>query len=256
VTTQLFIRVWENDLDWLAVCLQSIAKYWHDPDGLPIKIAATPECEGKIPYTPRLTIDPMYVAKDVTGQRRGSVYRAMVADIDTIGDLILFVDADSVFIRESRLEDFTYAGVDAPIIRCRKYEHLIAWDPSEYNKTKVYPEYRRAVEYSLGIDDPYHYMIGQPHLYYRDDVRGCRETIEAHCGMELHAVMQKFHENTFSEFTHFGAYVMHFGTGHQYIAVDGSDPIALTEHVRQYHSWSQKPADVKEELASFGLSLL
>jgi len=34
MTTQIFIRVWENDLDWLTVCLQSIAKFWYDPDGL------------------------------------------------------------------------------------------------------------------------------------------------------------------------------------------------------------------------------
>jgi len=71
MTTQIFIRVWENDLDWLTVCLQSIAKFWYDPDGLPIKIAATPECEGKIKVPQGLTIDPMYVPKDVTGQRRG-----------------------------------------------------------------------------------------------------------------------------------------------------------------------------------------
>jgi len=106
----------------------------------------------------------------------------MLADVDTVGDLILFIDADSVFIRESRVKDFM--ANNCPIIRARLYEELIEWDPSEYNRIKVYPEYERAVKFSLGIDDPYHYMIGQPHLYYRDDVRGCRETIEAHCGME------------------------------------------------------------------------
>jgi len=69
--------------------------------------------------------------------------------------------------------------------------------------------------------------------------------------------MQQFHENTFCEFTHFGAYAMHFGTGHEYLRLDvGAYPEEVTEHVRQYHSWSQQPVDVVKELASFGLSLL
>lgn len=231
---QLFIRTWENDLQWLKVCFKSVAVYWKS--ALRPKVVATPECfvEGKF----SLTIDAdLFSIGKFDDQRRGSVYLGFTADRFCDAELILYTDSDCMFIRTCKADDFfqdgkivLYGEPYGPLMeKCNAPDHnCFTW-------------YRRVANEVLGIDSPAEYMCRHPFMFYRKTLRRFRTFVEERLKIPLPEVMMKYHSGYFSEFNLLSAYALvHEPDLYTYAPVSyAPDPF-----IRQFHSWSQDPTSL------------
>jgi hypothetical protein len=214
LNAQLFIVTYAKDLDWLAVSLRSVAKYWKSE--YPPLIVANIDSWGKLPRIVRELNARVHWVDLWSDGRRDQVYVKMHADdyIAPEADSVLYLDSDCLFSRPvdpSLLVDPS----GRPYVRMRSYASALDEGINGRRLNEIenwsYRGYRDVIREILTGESPvYEYMQAMPYLYYKDTVRRTREAIEKRCGKRLKEVMFDYHSSLFSEFNLFGAYAARY----------------------------------------------
>ncbi len=245
---QLFIRTWQNDLDWLQTCLKSVSLFWRSSLGT--TIVATPQCQDRL-SEPKFQDLLESVKANVhyepqnNDSRRGSVYIGMTMDKYVTEELVCNIDSDCIFTRPSTAMDFTHRG--SPIIWMDTFSHLhqirdgdaYAWDG-----------YKQVIQECLGYDSEYEYMQRHPFIYYLSSIQETRDEIEKRTGVPLLQVMERYPANIFSEFNLFGAFEHMRRQRDRYYFMFKHE-LEGEERVLQFHSWSQTPASKRLEIERY-----
>lgn len=238
---QLFIRTWIRDIDWLRMCMQSVNRFWKSP--YPTVIVADSNCAPLMSDVGRCPAYRVFYRdrKEVKGQglhntgRRHSIELGMNADQFCTADVILCSDSDCLFTRECSADDFCEAEniiIHGKLNFCDPVNQL------------CYDWYKRATKECLGIESEYECLIHPPFMFRRETFTNCRKAIEAHCGDNLHNVMERYAPGWFSEWSTLGSFALARESGYVVHPPKPKDERILAE----FHSWSETPASKREEI--------
>lgn len=246
---QLFIVTYARDLDWLAVSLRSIAKYW--TSGLPPLIVANKDSMGKLPGAVHALGCTVHWVDLWSDGRRDQIYLKMIADtlVSPEAEAVLFLDSDCLFTRPVT-PDLLCDPEGRPFIRMRSYASALAEGINGRRLNEIeawsYRGYADVVRETLTGSSPrYEYMQAMPYLFYTETVRRTREAILRRTGKSLKEVMLGYHSSLFSEFNLFGAYAHLFAPERYcFLLPEEYGP----KCVREFHSWTQTPAGERAEI--------
>lgn len=221
MTTDIFIRTYENDLDWLKYCLMSIQKY---VVGYRQVIICIPENQRHLLDNWNLTAEkvvtcPIY-KEDYLGQQVSKVLSYKYTDADSI----VFIDSDSIFTKPTNLIDEMFEN-GKPIIYKTVYEHVgdaICW--------------KEITEKAIGEPLKYEYMRRLPCVYLRSTLINAGNHILVTKGINIDEYIISQPERDYSEFNYLGAYSDIFENG-QYRIKDTEIEGHGNDFFNQYWSW-------------------
>jgi hypothetical protein len=194
----LFVRTYWKDLDWLALCLRSIERHCRE---FCETVVAVPEstrpwmAQRVLPRGVRLVYGPVY-ADDYLGQQATKLH----ADLVTAAAFIAHVDADCIFVRETRPQDLALQG--RPRLATRPNIEL----------GRHYP-WRGPTERFLGFAVDLDFMRRPPFVYPRWIYARLREHCETAHGVALDRYVAGRPPRGFSEFNALGAFAHRFHGG-------------------------------------------
>lgn len=238
---QLLIRTWFQDLGWLQVCLQSVAKYWSSE--FPPVIIATPECQGHMPSEAEELGCTVFFEPQWEDHRRGQCWLVFHADqfTDPKAAAIIFTDSDCLFNRPSSARSFCDSA-GRPSIVYQRYTPLL--ESAEAPDHNCYVNYRLFVTEVLGLYPACEYMRAHPFLFYRSTIQNCREHVEARADRTLKQIMEVWHSGYSSEFNLLGAYAFFFEEPEYDFVLKGEH----CPRIRQFHSYTQNPWSERAEI--------
>jgi Family of unknown function (DUF6492) len=237
MTTDVFIRTYQKDFNWLKYCLNSINKFGQ---GFRRVIICVPENQvhdivdgGKDrDYTQELLIYrttyikivtcPVY-ENDYIGQQISKAQAWLYSD----ADYILFIDSDCIFTEPFSPVDFIIEG--KPVIIKEIYENMKE-DTNAYSRKEKMEKWFD--KYSI----PYEYMRRHPFVYHRN-------TLINFCA----SYMDKKKEPMFSEFNQLGYYADANEHGEYCFLEVGKDKLPLPK-VKQFWSYGGITPEIKKEL--------
>jgi len=245
---QIFICTWAQDLNWLKYALLSIRKYWKS--SYPPFILATQDCHGRIPIEAE-QIGALVRYEGQWGDHHlGQQYEKLIADTRVCARYILFMDSDCLFTRNSCAADF--ASQDGrPFIHGELYEGLLK--TANASDLPCFKAYRENVNRLSGFYPDYEYVRLQPFMFHADSLTRFRDFVHArNPGRHLGIVMTDYFSWHFSEFNQLGAWCHRFEPElYDFIVIDdpeiGRQPSA---RMRQFHSWSQTPESMWQEVST------
>ena len=228
----IFIRTYDKDLVWLKYCLKSIKKYMGGYNQIIVVIPNYQlymikhlQDEGvKVMTCPAYSND--YIGQQITKLKAYTYSKA---------DMILYMDSDCIFIKETIPEDFMRNC--KPILIKENYERLKGNKDAYARKGDV--------EKIVGFPVEFEYMRRHPLMYWRKDI-------------ELGDLFRKFNldregrqdvkglENM-SEFNILGAMVEEKARDRYCFVEVGKDDIPEAR-VKQYWSWGGLTDDIKKEI--------
>ncbi len=219
--TDIYIRTYKGDLEWLKYCLRSIGKF---ATGFNQVIICIPETQRHLIDSWNLTSEKIITCKDYgnrdyLGQQVSKLYSWR----DTDADFILFMDSDCIFTRPVRPEDYFKDG--KPII----YK-------TDYSKVGDAICWKAVTEKFIGFPLQFEYMRQMPLVYRRDTLYNlCAGSF----GENFETMILQQPANQFSEFNLIGAYAEAFEPeNYEFIETD----LATTSRFEsnpliQYWSW-------------------
>jgi hypothetical protein len=204
---QLLIRTWEQDLDWLKVCLQSVRKFWSSK--FPPVIIATFQCEGRFPEEVAELGCIVHFERQWDDHRRGQCWLVSHADMytDPEAQAIIFLDCDCLFTNPSDARSFC-DFVGRPAIVYQRYTPLL--ESANAPDHDCYMNYRSYVTEVLSLYPACEYMRAHPFLFYASTIQNCRLHVEARAGRNMREIMEAWHSGYSSEFNLLGAYAFFF----------------------------------------------
>lgn len=229
--TDIFIKTYGGDFEWLKYCLRSIQKYCTGFN----KIILVCD-EGDRPGLEEFGLtreEVFYVPLEFNGY----LFQQWVklnAHTYSDADYIMFVDSDCVFTRPTSPSDFIKSG--KPVILKTPYE--------------VVPEikfWKDLTELTLKEEVEFEYMRRLPLIYRRDTIENCLNHVNPFHEQGLKTFISRQPNHEFSEFNLLGAYAEKY-EGDKYKFLD-TTKIELPEtHVLQNWSWSGMSQRKKVEL--------
>lgn len=230
MTTDIFIRTYAGDVDWLPYCLASIAKYCH---GFNAVYVACPKADGLIvfPCVHRFHFHPV----ETFGEQPGYLCQQatkMEADQWCRSPYIMYVDSDCVFTTENTPE--THFRDGKPMMLVTPYEKVgeaICWKP--------------LTERMLGFECKYETMRRHPSVWHRDTVARCAEHIRHFTGEPTirRAVMKS---GGFSEFNALGSWALQFQSD-RYCVINTEEPNADIPPLVLKQFWSHSRITAEEK---------
>lgn len=224
MSTSIFIKTWENDLEWLQFSLKSILKHASGIDE--IIIAADASCVSHV-YP---MAGPARVIS-VPDWENGYIQQQWVklnAHHYTNSDYILYVDSDCVFKTAFSPESFMRDG--KPILLKTKYELVgdgAIWKPITEN--------------FVGWAVEYEYMRRLPWMYKCSSLANFHHYFD-----DLEYTLKSMVDRSFSEFNALGAYIDKFESDEYYISdTDDWVPEAVSQ---QFWSWGGVTPEIRETI--------
>jgi hypothetical protein len=228
MTTDLFIRTWRNDFEWLKYCLKSSKKHLRGFRNIHLAMSdADADLLGPV--------DGCIIHR--TGRDWGDGYIQQMndklhADLYTDADFICHTDSDCVWTRDLRPEDLMENG---------KPVYLMHPFGGEYNP------WPPIVEKILGWRSPFSFMLRHPFLYPRGVYQEYRNFVEIRHGntpLAHYIEAQPYRE--FIEYESMGAWA------HRYAhdAFTWKDQADFPVFVRQEWSWGGLNDRLRLELDS------
>ena len=218
MTTDIFIRTYSKDIQWLHYALQSIHKFCTGFNEIIICIPVSQKhlLDG-------LTAERVVTCPDYNNDYLGQQVSKMLAYKYCSSDYIMYTDSDCIFTKPTKPEDF-FIG-DVPFILKTPYEKVgdaICWkEPTEAAmKGKAWH----------GRDVKFEFMRRLPLLYKRSTI----ENIDTKLfdGRINEYIMTK---ERFSEFNLIGAYADYYENGNY--AFLNTDEVKLPDtHLKQFFS--------------------
>lgn len=217
----VFVRTYRNDFDWLPYCLERIRKHikYHEI------VICTPH---DILLKRRMDVSDckvVYVKEYTSG------YLAQQSDKLNAwqwceGDVIMYVDSDTMFYKDVKVEDFI---VDGRINLLR----------TPYNQIET--PWQSITEKAIGFKSDWEYMRRFPLLYWKSTIQGLNNAFP-----KIHQYINKVRNNSFSEFNFLGQYIERFDYD-KYNLIDTNN--YLPEEVcRQFWSYSGVTKEVIKEI--------
>lgn len=229
--TDIFIKTYGGDFEWLKYCLRSIQKFC---TGFNEIILVCDEADKGGLEEFGLTRERVeYVPLEFNGYLFQQWIK-LNAHSYSESDYILFVDSDCVFTKPTTPNDFIKSG--KPMILKTPYETI--------------PEVRfwkELTELTLKEKVEFEYMRRLPLLYRRDTLENCQKHVnELHEGGIKYFISQRpAHE--FTEFNLIGAYAEKY-EGDKYKFIDTTKNELPETHIHQAWSWGKVSQSKRVEL--------
>lgn len=232
--TDLFIRSYHRDFEWLRYCLASIERYCR---GFGAVIVVTPRSSE--PWLRRVRASMpgwvrFEVCEDYADDYLGQQVTKLHADAFTDADLICHVDSDCIFERLTTPDDV------APLGRPRVYTHPTATLPRHWPWTAPTASF-------MGETPTHDFMQCPPFVFPRWLYGRLRAFCVARHGVSLGTWVLSCPARGFSEFNALGAYA-HAHHPEQFVWVRSIDIGEAERSCRWYCSWDRIDAATRREL--------
>lgn len=227
MSTSIFIKTWDGDIEWLPYCLKSITKYASGIDE--VVITADQSCVARVNK-----IAGSAKVYPVPEWPNGYIQQQWVklnADMYTDADNILFVDSDCVFHTPFTPESYMRDG--KPVLLKTIYGNL--------GGGEIWKSITSVV---VGWEVEYEYMRRLPWMYKSSSLVKFREMFP-----KLVDYLLTVEDKYFSEFNAIGAYIDRFESSEYYV----SDTAEwMPESVaRQFWSWGGLTEEVLTEIGGY-----
>lgn len=217
--TDIFIKTYGGDFEWLKYCLRSIQKYC---TGFNKIILVCDEGDKNALEQFGLTREDVHY---IPLEFNGYLFQQWVklnAHTYSDADYIMFVDSDCVFTKPTTPNDFIKSG--KPMILKTPYEtipEVIFW--------------KELTELTLKEEVEFEYMRRLPLLYRRDTIENCLNHVNQFHEQGLKTFISRQPNHEFSEFNLLGAYAEKY-EGDKYKFVDTTKNELPETHILQ--NWS------------------
>lgn len=236
MTTDIFIRTYSGDIEWLKYCLQSIQKF---VTGIRDVIIVIPESQKNELIRLNLTKEKVFYCDNYQNDYIGQQISKMQAFKWSDADLIVYTDSDCIFTKSFSPDKLLIDG--KPLILKTHYSKVgdaICW--------------KAPTEKALNTKIEYEFMRRHPNCYFRKDIKEAYDYLSVTKNMiaEKYLIAQK----SFSEFNYLGVYMNLFHPDKYHILdteikTDGDDNVR-NEFIKQFHSWSGFNESVYSEIKS------
>lgn len=216
----VFIRTYKGDAAWLPYCLEGIERFVKYDE----IVVVTPD-----PSVIKPLLKPHH--KLVTTRDVCDGY--MSQQIDKIrayewctGDIIMYVDSDTVFYKHCSVENFIYSG-GVNLLRTPYSQIDSPW--------------QRITEKAIGAKSDWEYMRRFPLVYWREtllNISGIFPTLPMYISRQKN--------RAFSEFNFIGQFIELYET-HKYNLLDTNNGLP-EEYCKQFWSWGGLTQEVKNEI--------
>lgn len=234
MTTDIFLRSYAKDIQWLPYLFKSIEKHC---SGFRRMVVVVPEQDVDLFKRTGFTGDKLIGVKEPTG---ASGY--MCQQIDklnahqyTDSTHALFVDSDTCFIRPCSPEMFFIE--EKPYMLITPYEALgdaVPWQP--------------ITEKALKIKCPYETMRRLPFFYPVEGISQLKNYMGTIHKRPMEDYILSQPHNAFSEFNALGSFMKHFYPNSFYWWDTTKEPNLPQPFVKQNWSWGGMSAEQKREL--------
>lgn len=220
--TDIFIKTYGGDFEWLAYCLRSIQRFCTGFNEI-IIVCDEGDRAGLEQFG--LTREKVFY---VPLEFNGYLFQQWIklnAHTYSEADFIMFVDSDCVFTKLTTPNDFIKSG--KPIILKTPYEtipEVIFW--------------KELTELTLKEEVEFEYMRRLPLLYRRDTIENCLNHVNPFHEQGLKTFISRQPNHEFSEFNLLGAYAEKY-EGDKYKFIDTTKNELPETHVLQNWSWSK-----------------
>lgn len=228
MTTDIFIRTYDKDLEWLKYCLKSIYKY---VTGYRDVIICIPKGQKHLLDGWNLSKEKVYEWSPVCDNGYIDQQINKLNAYGFVGDaeFILFVDSDVCFKKVVNISEYFRNG--KPIILKTRYENVgdaICW--------------KSPTEKTLGFDVEYEYMRRLPLLYRTDTLSSLSDKlVESGFSNDVSKI------DRMSEFNLVGAFAEK-EESERYHFIDTEKEPLPPETVKQNWSWGGLTEEIKSEL--------
>lgn len=222
--TDIFIRTYYKDIEWLAYCLASIAKFGH---GFRQIIVCIPENQKRHLDAMNLTAEKVVTCPVFKNDYLGQQITKLNAWQYTDAEYILFVDSDCCFTEPFTPEDFMEDG--KPLIYKTHYSKVgdaICWKVPTESFMKLPVEYE--------------YMRRLP-LMYRWDTLSTSSMVPKDISQDIMAY------GAFSEFNYLGAWAELYQSD-KYVFADTDHVEIRSPKLKQNWSHGGLTPEIREEL--------
>lgn len=232
MTTDILIRTYEKDLDWLGYALKSIHKH---VTGWRRIVIAIPKGQGHL--LSHLTAETVIEVDDLPNGYIGQQLTKMEAWKYTDADAVLFWDSDVIATEPHDVAEYFKEG--KPILWCTPWDKVgdaICW--------------KGCTEQALGFEPPFEYMRRMPVLHLRGALVDCYYYVERTVGKSLERYLSSV--DRFSEFNVIGAFVHQF-QHKDYAVINTEEQAPPPQKIFQGWSWGGITEEVKQRLKQAGL---
>lgn len=195
MTTDIFIKTFWKDIEWLKVCLKSITKFVSGFDNV---VIVAPLKEQDLYKGLNFTLEKvLYINEPTTDGYTWQQAVKLNAHHYSSADRILYVDSDCVFIKPVTPEYFLSG--DKPYMLFTPYDKLgkVPW--------------RSGTEFVLGRPVPFEFMRRHPMMYPREVLEEFAEFILKRFGMSVTDFMlENCAKHSLSEFNILGAFAYYY----------------------------------------------
>ena len=227
MTTSVFIKTCERDLEWLKYGARSIQRFGWGFDE--VVVVADESCNGKLGGLPTVVSSVHYVPEWPDGRIQQQAYK-LLADTYTKSEFILFTDSDCLFNQPFSESNFMRDG--KPVLLKIRYE--LAGD------SRIW---KIPTQSFVGWDVEWEYMRRMPMMFRRDTLTAAREMFP-----EWQERLKTVDDNMFSEFNVLGAFVERHEPEKYFISdTEAWVPDAVA---RQFWSWGGITPEVQAEIKS------
>jgi len=234
MTTDIFIRTYQGDLEWLKYALKSIAKY---VTGYRNIIIIIPENQFYLLKDFNLTKEKIFSCpvykNDYLGQQATKANAYQYSD----ADFILFWDSDCIATEPFDVNEMFQGG--RPIILKTKYSSM----------TGDVLHWQRLTQKATGQKPVHEYMRRFPLIYRRETLQSLQQFILKLHGLSLEEYIIRQPNREFSEFNVFGFFAELFEENN-YVFLDTETINLPKSKLRQYRSWDGITQQTKNEIES------
>lgn len=230
-TTDIVIRTYSKDLEWLKYALQSIHKFC---SGFRDIIIVIPESQKHLLDEFNLTHEKVFTCPDYKDDYLGQQITKIYADQYSDAEYIMYGDSDTLITNPIKPE-FLFRE-NKPIILKTNYEKLgnaVPW--------KV------VTEKALGFGVEFEFMRRHPFLYHSSTLKAFREYMKELHGKEINEFINEQPNRAFSEFNAVGAFANKFEHDKYYFQDTETEPLPPL-YVRQFFSWGGLTDEVMKEI--------
>lgn len=229
--TDIFIKTYGGDFEWLKFCLRSIQKYCRGFNEI-ILVCDEGDRRGLEQFG--LSREKVFY---VPLEFKGYLFQQWIklnAFKYSDADYILFVDSDCVFTKETRPEDFLNKG--KPIIL-----------KTHYNELPDIQFWKTITELTLKEEVQWEYMRRLPLMYRTETIRSLFKHVDKlhENGLKDFIANRPAHE--FTEFNVLGAYTEKY-EGEKYDFRDTSKIDLPETCIKQHWSWSGCTKEERKEI--------
>jgi hypothetical protein len=235
MTIDIFIRTYQNDLEWLGYALKSLHKH---VTGYRRIVITIPKAQRHL--LNHLTAETVIGVDDLQDGYLGQQLTKMRAWKHTDADAIVFWDSEVVATQPIDIRGEYFLG-GLPIIYKTRYSSMGDQNP-----------WQPIVAKAVGFTPDWEYMRRMPLLYWRDTLMSAEAYIVALHSMSLEYYIRSQPYRSFSEFNVIGA-LAEAEERDRYAFIDTESVEMPANKADQMWSWGGITPEVKAKLSAYGL---